>query len=274
MSDKEKIDKYYSAEDDIDAFVRIVGKVQKEEAERKFFDFFGKKTKIYEKSVRDNTKSIPTSKAEKLSYDRRKISFIRIKTLVAGILIGTVLGTSAFALWGVPKIEYFNNVNRGKEILTEAVIDKMVSLGLGGIDENGNLALFNNECSAYKELGVDSPLELYLVYDVIEDATTSTKEDKTYEKRKFMESVKDAEGKYTYSNLGDYLKYQGYFAENLDGTTNTNRGSVSVFENYMEAEINDLYTNGNIGIYCQQELLGGTLNNYEEGLSNQGGIKK
>lgn len=203
---------------------------------------------IKNKSSR-NVKPVPCSRRQKPSKEVKEEKVSLVKKVATGIIIGIVVAGTIITIGiGKNKIQDNKDVAAGKEMLVSAMEEKFESLNLGYYDENNEFRLNNNNTKEdYKKADIDTILEYYTAQNLIQDSW-----DKKGLENQYMELVQGTEinldGGTYYTDTSQFLRINGFFDE--DGQT-----SREVFNNYMEAEILELYRNGLLEDFCNEQLV-------------------
>lgn len=168
---------------------------------------------------------------KKKKEDRKKAW----KKLIIGILTGsTLIGGAVYGISQLePKIDDNIKISNAKEWLRTLGEDNLLMYGLATRDEDGKFKIGNNSVSDYRSLDADTPLEVYVYKDIMDNE----------EFNKFIRSVTYDNGTYCYESYEQFLRINGFYDQT------TNKISENVFANIMDGTLLTACNNSTLSSY-------------------------
>lgn len=182
--------------------------------------------KYYENTL-NNTYN--PSEPEKTSNKTNKKGKSPVKRFIALVTASAMI---AGAGYGVKKVSDKVKIKKTTASIVSMAEDSLVEHNLG-TKENGTFVIGNNTVEDYSVLEADTPMEVWIYRFAI---------DNNEEFEKFIQSVSYDNGLYTYTDIAQFLRINGYYDEK--GTP-----SYVVFSNYMEAAIENAINNNTLSQY-------------------------
>lgn len=208
--------------------------------------YLNKKEKEKELNTIINNYPTPKSNIEFLQEKRKRLkeeerkrkakNTNKLKRTISILLTGATITAGAYtAAKIIPQAENTTKVNSITDELTKVAEENLITYGLGE-EKEGKFQIGNNTVEDYSSLNANTPMEVFIYQKAIANVE---------EFEKFIQSVTYSDNLYCYTDLGQFLRINGYYDEN--GKT-----SYNVFENYMENALLEAYKNSTLSTYEEE----------------------